>query len=136
MGRRGAAAPVVVTIYWRDIPAQVNGQSGRDRHQFVLSSKFQRAIDRAKRKADIYTADDDIAQWRRDTVALDTVAWGDDVAAAAEAEATRLEQAYSREHLGKLAFAGGFVADLGDGAVDRAELLALEELDGTETIDD
>jgi hypothetical protein len=31
----------------------------------LLSSKFQRAVDRAKRKAGIYTAEEDIAQWRR-----------------------------------------------------------------------
>ena len=29
MSRRGGAGPTLVTIYWRDIPAQVNGQSGR-----------------------------------------------------------------------------------------------------------
>jgi hypothetical protein len=124
MGRRVAGAPVVVTIYWRDIPAQVNGQAGRDRHQVVLSAKFQRAVDRAKRKANIYTAEEDIAQWRRTTVACDG-----DVAAAAEAEADRLENHYSKEYLGKLAFAGGFAADIDGAAVDRAELLALEELD-------
>ncbi|MEO6571100.1 MAG: virulence factor, partial [Ilumatobacteraceae bacterium] len=68
MARRGGPGGMVVTISWRDIPAQVNGQSGRDRHQVILSNKFQRAIDRAKRKADIYTADEDIAQWSRVSV--------------------------------------------------------------------
>ena len=61
MGRRGGAGEVV-TIFWRDIPAQVNGQAGRQRHQVLLSAKFQRAIDRAKRKAKIYTAEEDVAQ--------------------------------------------------------------------------
>ncbi len=124
MSRRGSSGPTLVTIYWRDIPAQVNGQSGRDRHQVVLSGKFQRAIDRAKRKANIYTAEEDIAQWRRDSVACDG-----DIAAAAELEASRIESGFTREYLGKLAFAGGFVADIDDTAVDRTELLALEELD-------
>ena len=55
----------VVVIMWRDIPAQVNGQDGRERHQVLLSDKFQRAIDRAKRKAKIVTAQEDVAQWRR-----------------------------------------------------------------------
>ncbi len=122
MARRGGAAQVV-TIYWRDIPAQVNGQSGRDRHQVVLSNKFQRAIDRAKRKAQIYTAEDDIAQWRR----VGSPCAGD-VPAAADLEAARLEREMTREYLGRLAYAGGFVADLDDGTVDRSELLALEEL--------
>ena len=124
MARRGGGGPSVVTIYWRDIPAQVNGQAGRERHQVMLSAKFQRAIDRAKRKAGIYTAEDDIAQWRRESTPCDG-----DVAAAADAEAARLEAAISREFLGRLAYAGGFEADIDDGAVDRSELLALEELD-------
>ena len=124
MARRGGSSGQVVTIYWRDIPAQVNGQAGRDRHQVVLSAKFQRAIDRAKRKAGIYTAEDDIAQWRRRSLPADG-----DVAAAAEAEASRLEATLSREFLGRLAYAGGFEADIDDSAIDRAELLALEELD-------
>ena len=50
MPRRSGAGEVVV-ILWRDIPAQVNGQLGRERHQVLLSPKFQRAVDRAKRKA-------------------------------------------------------------------------------------
>lgn len=124
MARRTTGAPTLVTIYWRDIPAQVNGQAGRERHQVVLSNKFQRAIDRAKRKANIYTAEADIAQWRRVSEPC-----GDDFAAAAETEASRIEAGYSREYLGKLAFAGGYVNDIDDSDVDRAELLALEELE-------
>ncbi len=124
MARRGGASPSVVTIYWRDIPAQVNGQSGRDRHQVVLSAKFQRAIDRAKRKANIYTAEDDIAQWHRVGAACN-----EDFAAAAEAEASRIELEFSRQYLGKLAFAGGLIADIDDADPDRSALLALEELE-------
>ena len=97
----------VVVIYWRDIPAQVNGQAGRDRHQVALSDKFQRAIDRAKRKAKIHTAHEDVAQWRRVSESCDG-----DVGAAARAEAERLESAYSPERLGALAFAGGWESDV------------------------
>ena len=71
----------VVVIMWRDIPAQVNGQSGRQRHQVVLDPKFQRAIDRAKRKARIVTAQEDVAD--------------------------RLDAEYSEQRLGKIAFNGG-----------------------------
>ncbi|CAN5666744.1 MAG: virulence factor [Ilumatobacteraceae bacterium] len=104
MPRRGND---VVVIYWRDIPAQVNGQAGRDRHQVALSEKFQRAIDRAKRKAKIYTANEDVAQWRRGSTPCDG-----DVASAAKEQADRLEADYSAERLGKLAFAGGFEVDV------------------------
>ena len=123
MPRRDARGREVVTIYWRDIPAQVNGQHGRDRHQVLLSGKFQRAVDRAKRKAGIYTADEDIAQWRRVSEPCD------DHVTAAEAQAAALEAEYTREYLGKLAYAGGFVDDMGDDVVDREKLWELDELD-------
>jgi hypothetical protein len=124
MARR-TVNPEIVTIFWRDIPAQVNGQLGRDRHQIVLPAKFARAIDRAKRKARISTADQDVAQWARTTVVC---AHNTDVAAEAVAEADRLIAAYSTEYLGRLAYAGGFISSLADRVPDRAALLDLEEL--------
>jgi len=127
MPRRERGGSEVVTIYWRDIPAQVNGQNGRERHQVLLSSKFQRAVDRAKRKAGIYTAEEDIAQWHRASEACD------DHVFAAEAQAAALEAEYSKEYLGKLAYAGGFVAAMSDDDVDKDELMALEELEDIES---
>ena len=106
MTRRSAAGEVVV-ILWRDIPAQVNGQLGRERHQVLLSEKFQRAVDRAKRKAKIHTAEEDVAQWRRESRPAEG-----DLAAAAQAEADRLEAEYPPERLGTLAFAGGWERDV------------------------
>ena len=102
MSRRADRREVVV-ILWRDIPAQVNGQAGRERHQVALHPRFQRAIDRAKRKARIVTAHDDVAQWRRVSTPCDA-----DVVAAAEAEARRIEDEYSAERLGTIAYHGGF----------------------------
>lgn len=122
MPRRRSSGAEVVTIYWRDIPAQVNGQSGRERHQVLLSARFQRAVDRAKRKARIVTAEDDVAQWNRRSRPCD------DHVADAEAAAAELESAYTHEYLGRLAFAGGYIADLEATDVDGATLRALEEL--------
>jgi hypothetical protein len=113
----------VVTILWRDIPAQVNAQAGRERHQVVLSAKFQRAIDRAKRKAHIYTADEDVSQWRRVSISL-----GGNLKEAAQREADRIESEYTRHRLGVLAFAGGFERDVHELSVASQELAALEEL--------
>lgn len=102
MSRRSRDRPEVVVIYWRDIPAQVNAQLGRERHQVLLPDKFQRAIDRAKRKAKIVTAQEDVAQWRRESRPCSP-----DLPAEAEAEAASLDAAYPADRLGKLAFAGG-----------------------------
>jgi hypothetical protein len=121
---RGAKGPELVVIYWRDIPAQVNGQLGRERHQVLLSDKFQRAVDRAKRKAHIDTAAEDVAQWRRESRPCDG-----DLAAAADALAEQIEKEFTRERLGLLAFAGGWEGDVGADRVRAAELAALEELD-------
>jgi hypothetical protein len=91
----------------------------------LLSDKFQRAVDRAKRKAHIDTAAEDVAQWRRESRPCDA-----DLAAAAEALAEQIEKEFTRERLGLLAFAGGWEADVGLDRVHAAELAALEELDG------
>jgi hypothetical protein len=100
---RGVDSAQVIVISWRDIPAQVNAQQGRVRHQVILSGKFQRAIDRAKRKAKIYTAHRDIAQWSRISRPC-----GPDLASEAQAEADRYEHRYTTEHLGRLGFLGGW----------------------------
>jgi hypothetical protein len=110
---RAAKRPELVVIYWRDIPAQVNGQLGRERHQVLLSAKFQRAVDRAKRKARISTAHDDVAQWRRESRPCDG-----DLVAAAEQLAQELEREFTRERLGRLAFAGGWERDHADDHTD------------------
>ncbi len=113
----------MVIILWRDIPAQVNAQVGRERHQIMLSAKFQRAIDRAKRKAHIYTADEDVAQWRRLSIEF-----SGDVKDSAQREADRIELEYDRRRLGLLAFAGGLEGAVQEFSVASKELAALEEL--------
>jgi len=125
MPRAGRTNRELVVIYWRDIPAQVNAQEGRDRHQVVLGGKFQRAIDRAKRKAKIYTADEEVAQWRRESRSITG-----DLADEAQAAADAIEHEYRSERLGLLAYYGGWEADVvTTDAVDRDVLAALEELD-------
>ena len=57
------------------------------------------AIDRAKRKAKIYTAEEDVAQWRRESRPIDG-----DLAAEAQAAADAIEAEYRRERLGLLAY--------------------------------
>jgi hypothetical protein len=117
----------IIIIKWRDIPAQVNAQMGRERYQVILSAKFQRAIDRAKRKANIYTAEEDVAQWSRETLPLEG-----DMAHAAQSVADRLEEEWTRQRLGVLAYAGGFEKDVEQLTVAAKDLAALEELEDDE----
>jgi hypothetical protein len=125
MARPGRSNRELIIIYWRDIPAQVNAQEGRDRHQVVLGGKFQRAVDRAKRKAGIHTADEEVAQWRRESRPI-----AGDLAEEAKAAADAIEREYGRDRLGLLAYYGGWEADVvSTDAIDRDVLAALEELD-------
>jgi hypothetical protein len=102
---------VLTVIWWRDIPAQVIARDRRVSHKIVLHPRFQTAIDRAATKAGLKEWDAYLEQWRKEQRAC-----GDDVRAEAEAEAARLEAAYSKDVLSRLAAAGGLVA----GAVDAA----------------
>jgi Virulence factor len=121
---RGSNAPEVVTIYWRDIPAQVNAQLGRERNQVVLPDKFQRSIDRAKRKAGIVTSHEDVAQWRRVSRPCSA-----DLAAEAQAAADTLIAAYTTDRLGRLAYVGGFEPHPDEIVTIDVPLEALEELE-------
>ena len=98
-----ARRPQLITIYWRDIPAQVNAKSRTDKHQVLLKPRFQKAIDRAAMVAEITTASDYVNEWRRDATAIDG-----DLAAAAQAEADRLDAEFDAQRLEELVHAGGF----------------------------
>ncbi len=92
----------LVTIFWRDIPAQVNAQVGRTRHQVVLPARFQRVFVNATATAEIYTAEEDVAQWRRETRSLT-----DKPESATSAAVSDIETTYTPERLRDLARAAG-----------------------------
>ena len=96
-------AAKLVTISWRDIPAQVTAQAGRNRHAGVLDERFERDIDRAAMIAGLTGSDDYIAQWRRTARPC-----GDDLAAEVAAEVARIEAEYTRERVNALVMNGGF----------------------------
>ena len=60
--------PDLITIYWRDIPAQVMAKKGRQRARFKLSERFQVAIDRAAMRAKKIDADAYLDDWRRESI--------------------------------------------------------------------
>jgi Virulence factor len=88
MGRR--ATSEVVLIMWRDIPAQVTGKHGDERHQVMLAHRFQKAIDRAAMVADKKTAQAYVGEWRRTTYPIvgELIDCVDSLAASIDAEFT------------------------------------------------
>ena len=106
MPRRGRGGPGLVTIYWRDIPAQVTAttESG-DKEQVLLHQRFQVAIDRAAAVAGLTTTDDYVNEWRREATPVEG-----DAIAAAHAAAEQLDEAHPRDVLEALVANGGLAA--------------------------
>ena len=98
--------PKLITIYWRDIPAQVTAQEGRVREKALLEARFQHAIDRAAAVAGLTDTDSYIAQWNRKTFACEG-----DMAEAVAKEATKIEENYPAERLEILVKQGGVEDD-------------------------
>ena len=96
----------LITIYWRDIPAQVTAQKGRMREKALLEARFQHAIDRAATVAGLTDTDSYIAQWNRKTFACEG-----DMAAAVAKEASKIEENYPAERLEMLVKQGGVEDD-------------------------
>ena len=96
------ADPRLVTIYWRDIPAQVTAQRGRFREKALLDARFQDAIDRSAVVAGMTNTDSYLAEWRRVAAGCNG-----DMAAIVAAEVARLEDAYPEDRLERLVRAGG-----------------------------
>ena len=105
--RRGASQ--IVVISWRDIPAQVNGRSGTEKHQIVLPRRFQRAIDEAAMVAGKKSASDYVAEWKRISTLLPDD--GVSLAEATEAEAARLKAEFTAARLEVYVATGGWGPD-------------------------
>ncbi|MEX2647536.1 MAG: virulence factor [Alphaproteobacteria bacterium] len=90
-------------VYWRDIPAQVIAKAGRQAAKRILPERFETAIDRAAMRAGLRDTDSYLAEWRRAA----PVPCGDDLEAAAAAEAERLERDYDEDRVHRLVLNGG-----------------------------
>ena len=98
----------LITLFWRDIPAQVIAESGRGRNRqqakIELPRRFVIAIDAAAMKDGADSADDYLAEWRRS----EPVPCGDDLDAEAAKLAADLEADYPAERVRQLVESGGF----------------------------
>lgn len=93
----------LITVYWRDIPAQVIVKAGRQTAKVQLTERFEKAIDRAAMRAKLRDTDSYLAEWRRAA----PVPVGEDLEAEAKAAAERLESDYPDSRLAALVAQGG-----------------------------
>lgn len=93
----------LITVFWRDIPAQVIVKQGRNAAKVQLSQRFQEAIDRAAMRAGKGSSDAYLEDWKRSAPR----ACSADIEAEARREADLLESRYSDEQLLRLIKAGG-----------------------------
>ena len=101
--RRRAKANELVTIYWRDIPAQVTATVNGEKGSWVLEARFEKSIDNAATIAGLTSADDYVQEWRRVSQPCE----GSDPEHLARTEAERLQDLYPRDRLRELAGNGG-----------------------------
>lgn len=97
----------LVTLYWRDIPAQVVAEAGRGRKRtqakIELHRRFALAIDEAAMRDGADSTDDYLAEWRRGTPEDCSDALEDE----ARKKADALEAEYDSARLAKLVAQGG-----------------------------
>ena len=98
----------LITLFWRDIPAQVIAESGRGRNRqqakIELPRRFAIAIDAAAMRDGADSTDDYLAEWRRS----EAVPCGNDLDAEAAKLAADLEADYPAERVRQLVESGGF----------------------------
>ena len=101
----------LVTLFWRDIPAQVIAESGRGRNRLQakieLPRRFAIAIDAAAMKDGTESTDEYLAEWRRS----EPVSCSNDLDAEVTKLAADIEADYPAERVRKLVEAGGFDRD-------------------------
>ena len=97
----------LITLYWRDIPAQVIAERGRGRKReqakIELHRRFAIAIDAAAMRDGADSTDDYLAEWRRG----EPVECGEDLDAEAAARVATLEAEYTAERVKALVENGG-----------------------------
>lgn len=93
----------LISIYWRDIPAQVVGRAGRkSSFKKELEPRFAQAIDRAAMRAGRGSSDAYLEDWRRESEDVDG-----DLEAAVNDRVAELEKTFTAEYLEKVVKAGG-----------------------------
>ncbi len=97
----------LICIYWRDIPAQVVGRTGRKTNvKKELAPRFAKAIDRAAMRAGRGSSDAYLADWRRESEEVDG-----DLQAQVDERVSALESEFDDEFLEAVVKAGGSIEE-------------------------
>ena len=88
----------LITVYWRDIPAQIIVKKGRKSAKRELSLRFTEAIDMCAMRSGAHGTDGYLAEWWRGMP--ETVS--DDLEAEADKAATALEATFTEDVLKQL----------------------------------
>ncbi|MEP3197484.1 MAG: virulence factor [Lentilitoribacter sp.] len=84
-----------VTVYWRDIPAQIIVKKGRKAAKRELSLRFTEAIDMCAMRTGAAESEEYLAEWRKG----EPVSVSDDLELEADKAAKALEEKYDKERL-------------------------------------
>jgi len=95
----------LISIYWRDIPAQVVGRAGRKNgFKKELDPRFAKAIDRAAMRAGRGSSDAYLEDWRRESEEVEG-----DLETLVNERVTHLESQFDADFLEALVKAGGLI---------------------------
>jgi len=95
----------LISIYWRDIPAQVVGRAGRKNgFKKELDPRFAMAIDRAAMRAGRGSSDAYLEDWRRESEEVEG-----DLETLVNERVTYLESQFEADFLEALVKAGGLI---------------------------
>lgn len=84
----------LITVFWRDIPAQVTAKAGRKTAKIQLPDRFQEAIDMAAMRAGKGSTDEYLEDWRREQRECDN-----DLQAVVDQEAANINETFTTEFL-------------------------------------
>lgn len=97
----------LISIYWRDIPAQVVGRAGRRNSiKKELAPRFATAIDRAAMRAGRGSSDAYLEDWRRESEDVDG-----DLEALVNERVAALENRFDEAFLEQVVKAGGLIKE-------------------------
>lgn len=101
----------LITVYWRDIPAQIIVKKGRATAKRELSLRFTEAIDMCAMRTGAHETDDYLAEWRRGTPEKVS----DDLETEADKAVAAIEGKYTKDHLKRLIQSEGKAGENDDG---------------------